>query len=42
MNVLLEESGNLKERIIELSEANNSLKTEKARLTITAGAEYRE
>ena len=42
MNVLLEESSNLKKCLIEMSEENNSLKSEKAKLTLTAGAEYRE
>ena len=42
MQVLLEESTNLKERVIRLTEDNNSLKNEKARLTLTAGAEFRE
>ena len=37
-----EESENLKARIIQLTEANNSLKSEKARMALTAGAEFRE
>ena len=42
MNVLMEESANLKQRIIELTESNNALKAEKAKLTLTAGVEFRE
>ena len=42
MNVLMEESANLKQRIIELTESNNALKAEKTKLHIKAGAEYRE
>ena len=42
MNVLMEESANLKQRIIQLTESNNALKAEKTKLTITAGAEFRE
>ena len=42
MNVLMEESANLKQRIIELTESNNSLKAEKSRAALAAGAEFRE
>ena len=42
MNVLMEESANLKQRIIQLTESNNALKAEKAKIAITAGAEFRE
>ena len=42
MSVLLEESSNLKARIIQLTEQNNSIKLENKRLTMTAGAEFRE
>lgn len=41
MNVLLEESANLKERMIKLTEENNSLKSQKAKLAASIGAEFR-
>ena len=42
LNVLKEESNNLKARMIQLSEENNKLKRDKTMLTQCAGAEFRE
>ena len=40
--MLQEESSNLKARMIQLTEENNKLKKDKAKLTHSAGAEHRE
>ena len=42
LSVLQEESSNLKARMIQLTEENNKLKKDKAKLTHSAGAEHRE
>ena len=42
MTVLQEESSNLKAKMIQLTEENNKLKKDKAKLTHSAAAEHRE
>ena len=40
--MLQEESSNLKAKMIQLTEENNKLRKDKAKLTQSAGAEHRE
>ena len=42
IKVLQEESSNLKAKMIQLTEENNKLRKDKAKLTQSAGAEHRE